>query len=1135
MNGIALYEAHECDCVVILTYMKERTRYRVGIDVGTNSVGLSAVEVDDEGMPISLLSTLTQIHDSGVNPDQAKAAVTRLASAGVARRTRRLIQRRRKRLKQLDKKLEQLGWPITDTNESGNPYLAWETRAMLAEKKLPLEELPKAMSIAVRHMARHRGWRSPYERIESLYSRKPDSDLFVAFKNRVTERTGVVFDDEVTLAQVVIDSDLSPDFRLRSAPSEKYGDKSVQAGVSVAGKPKEGILGGKLMQSDNANELWKIAQVQNLSSELVQDLIDHIFVSESPKGKQAERAGKDALPGQSKFFRATKADLSFQKFRIVAAVANLRIKTHGVERKLSGDEKLKVIHLLMNALPEEAVKWIDVAELLGIDRQDLVGTAAVAIDGEMGSSFPPVNVTNQRILGSRIKSLVNFWADASEDERAALVKALSNAEELKESDAGAEVVREFLSKLDDSELEKLEKVNLPMGRAAYSQQSLVRLTERMLADDVDLHEARKREFGVDDSWVPPADPIGKPVGNPAVDRVLKIVNRWLMAAVAEWGAPERVNIENIRSGFISEAQVRIYKYEQDKQRKRNLAVLEEAHERLGITDLRPSDLTRYLAVRRQNCKCLYCGSMITYQNSEMDHIVPRKGAGSTNTRTNLVAVCVRCNRAKSNVPFALWAPSSGITGVSVSEAVERVRTWTRDEGLTLKQDNEFRKEVIFRLKKTTEDEEIDNRSIESVAWMANELRHRIDQYFKCNDQIVKVSVYRGAITAEARKATGFTGRLNLIGGKAKTRMDRRHHAMDATVIAMMRDSVAKTLMQRSSIRDAERFNRAPDQSWKHFTGDSIPNRKIFAQWQEQMERLLELFNEALAEDKVPVMQNVRLRLGSGAAHEATINKFRKKRLGDSWSLEEIDCASTEQMWVALQNCPDFDPKTGLPEDESRSIRVKHEWFTGMDRLDILPKLIAAIPVRGGWAELGSSIHHVRIYRIPGKKDSFGMIRVYSHDLIKHQHEDLLNVALAESSISMRTADAKVRRAVLEGKAEYLGWLVPGVEVELSLDGVIKPGSPLADFVSDFPTIKSWKLTGYENKRTLNFSPRLLSKEGYDSEKYSEGTSAIVQGSNGLRISLSSLFASGTFRVIFRDALGRIRESSNRGLPCGWSV
>ena len=86
----------------------------------------------------------------------------------------------------------------------------------------------------------------------------------------------------------------------------------------------------------------------------------------------------------------------------------------------------------------------------------------------------------------------------------------------------------------------------------------------MLTTDDDLHEARKTLFNVTDSWRPPADPIGEPLGNPSVDRVLKNVNRYLMNCQQRWGNPVSVNIEHVRSSFSSVAFARKDKREYEK-------------------------------------------------------------------------------------------------------------------------------------------------------------------------------------------------------------------------------------------------------------------------------------------------------------------------------------------------------------------------------------------------------------------------------------------------------------------------------------------------------------------------------------------------------------------------------------------
>lgn len=148
----------------------------------------------------------------------------------------------------------------------------------------------------------------------------------------------------------------------------------------------------------------------------------------------------------------------------------------------------------------------------------------------------------------------------------------------------------------------------------------------MLANGADLHEARKAVFNVDDSWRPPADPIGAPVGNPAVDRVTKQVARWLSGVERQWGPPQAINIEHVRHALGSERAVREAMRDNETRFKRNQRMFTKMHEQLGLSGRpRRSDLIRYQALQRQNGQCLYCGCMITFDTAEMDHIVPRAG------------------------------------------------------------------------------------------------------------------------------------------------------------------------------------------------------------------------------------------------------------------------------------------------------------------------------------------------------------------------------------------------------------------------------------------------------------------------------------------------------------------------------
>lgn len=595
--------------------------------------------------------------------------------------------------------------------------------------------------------------------------------------------------------------------------------------------------------------------------------------------------------------------------------------------------------------------------------------------------------------------------------------------------------------------------------------------------------------------------------------------------------------------FLSEATARAEDRQIQQRTKRNQQLFAEMQQQLGISDKpRRSDLWRFQSVQRQNGECLYCGAPITYASCEMDHIVPRAGQGSTNRRENLVAVCGPCNRSKSNIPFAIWAEQTQNPEISVEKALARVDMWLKDPGLKAAQNKAFMQAVKDRLQRTTIDAEIDTRSAEAVGWMSNELRARIAQHYRgylVDGKEVSVRVYRGEITSRARSASGIERQIQMIGGRGKHRLDRRHHAVDAAVIAFMQNIVAQVLVQRDELKKEQELLRIGPQ-WREFYGADETSQFVFNSWMHKMSRLVVLINAALQEDRIVVMSNLRLRLGNSEAHEAGIHSLKKLPVGGEISKTDIDRASSGALWCALTRHPDFDPKQGLPANPERTIRVHGTHFGPTDLVEFFPVGAAAIKVRGGYAELGSNFHHARIYRITsGKKVTYGMVRVYASDLLAHRREDLFSVELPPQSISLRYANPKTRDAIIRGEAQYLGWLV--TDDELMIDASKFDANPLVAIQNVLGPIRRWRLDGFCAPDKLRLRPLQLSSEGIEKckeltlcEENLKAAQTIIDDP-GWRLSVSKLFTLGAVTVIRRDALGRARLHSNAGLPTSWKV
>lgn len=1143
-----------------VTLPKDDVRYKVGIDVGLNSIGFCAVEVDDDDQPIRLLNSLVFRHDAGVDPASRKDALTRKNVSGVARRNRRANRETKKRLVALDRLLsEEFGWPLPNLEEYPDPYEPWHVRARLLDGYIADDAKRKEMlSIAMRHIARHRGWRNPYMKPASLASLPYPSEFLTNLNQDVSRVIGRKFASDATQGQLV-DAFILGSLSLAATPelqvleeSEKDSSKNKPRDIVLSRvRGDKGVIEGKLHQSDNAEEIRRICATQKISQEQVHRLIEAVFKAKDPRKVGAKLVGHDELPGQEKYIRAERAHPAFQKFNIVATLTNLRINEAGSKRRLSSKELQMLTNYLSNVGPKDEVTWFDVAEKLKIDRSDLQGTARASYDGQAALKYPPRDLTSVSINKSKVKALKDWWKHASEDQRGQLIDYLSNSDRLDtpKTDDELDDLTKLTQSFSEKDLEELEKISLPTGRAAYSVNSLTRLTNLMLEEGIDLHEARKRLFNIGNDWKPAPEPINSPVGNPAVDRVLKQVARWIDAATERWGIPASVNVEHVREGLVSEKVVRELIRDNEARHKKNMEVAEAIAKRLGLSGrVHRNHTVKYFALRRQNCQCLYCGTPISFETAEMDHIVPRTNGGSNNKRSNLAAVCRTCNASKSNIPFAVWV-SSGEAGprVSLEGTKERVKSLLltktdlqkEDDSLveiySKKEGEKFKKEIIARLESKKPEEEFDGRSLESVAWMAVELRGRIVGYYEnllkdAGQKAPQVGVYRGAITAEARKASGFENRVELLGGKGKTRLDRRHHAMDALVIALMNQSVSKLLSWRMQLRDSQRISEKPE-TWKEFHGFNRDDYRHWEAWIKAMRIAVELFNDALEKDDVHFSENKRLGISLAKAHDDTIKSLCSYALGDALSAELIDRAETPALWTALTKQPDFDVKNGLPEDPTRCITVNGKQFDPTDEVNFFASGAPAIKVRGGFAGIGDTIHHARIYRIDGKKTTYAMVRVFQTDLRRMKHKDLFTEPLKPSTISMRTASKTIRKALADGTATQIGWLVEGDEIRIETkwysSGKVENKS-IPELLAEYPEASSWRVCSFPEPATIRLRPNLISKEGFETD-VSEYVVKIVSG-KGWWVSPNILLGNGPVTVIRRNALGEERWASRAHLP-----
>lgn len=352
---------------------------------------------------------------------------------------------------------------------------------------------------------------------------------------------------------------------------------------------------------------------------------------------------------------------------------------------------------------------------------------------------------------------------------------------------------------------------------------------------------------------------------------------------------------------------------------------------------------------------------------------------------------------------------------------------------------------------------------------------------------MKVFTFPGSITYEARRASGIDGQIHFIGAQWKTRLDRRHHAVDASVIAMMNQSVALRLAERHYLRESQRLCGTPfgQADWKQYPNKNTPGYVRYQQWIEQMKSLLHLLNKGLDEDTIPVVRSRRLRLGNSTAHDATVKPLQYVRLGDALSPTLIDHAITPQVWKALTRLPDYNPQTGLPANPNRVITALGEVCHAKDEIGFLPGNNAQLYVNGGAADIGGTIHHARIYRCEqvlksGKRKTFyGMVRVFQCDLMKRRkNTDLFRTPLHPADVSIRYADSKVREAIALGNATCVARLTLNDEIKLTSELMEDMCPEYAHmFHTDSGAERRFIVAGFKSPTTLRLVPSFIASEG----------------------------------------------------------
>ena len=764
--------------------------YRLGIDLGSNSLGWAVLRLDSAGNPDYLVRLGVRIFSNGRKPkDGSSLAVVRRLARQQRRRRDRFLQRKRSMLHALRQGgLFPADGEASELLKSLNPY---ELRHRgLAEQLKPYE-----IGRAIVHLNQRRGFRS---------SRRTDRGEDAAKeKGKISKAVASL---RVKLKEAGVESLGS---LLYARSQSGVGTRARTLGEGA--KSYYDFYPDRHMTAAEFDLLWQ-RQEAYAPDLLTQDLytkLRGILLHQRPL--RPVRPGRCSLDPEHD--RAPSALPSVQRFRMLQEINNLRWRRPGETTEIAlSDEQRKE---LFDALERCTTKsFSSVRKTIGISANAAINLQGIKRDKLLGNGIGYA-LAKDEIFGTR-------WFDLAPEEQDALVIKLVD------------------DQLDDEELLRQLIENYGMSAAAadaalrvvtqdgYSRLSL-RAIQRLLPW---LEQGLTYDKAVIAAGYPPTNTDGDGsfeqlpyygqvlqrhvafgsgktedseetrygrIANPSVHIALNQLRHLVNALVKRYGTPQEVVLELTRDIKLGWQRAREIEAEQEKRQRDNEKLREDlASQGIPVTGeamLRLRLFNEMLGTDGLAASCIYSGEQISRTrlfsgDIEIDHILPYSRTLDDSIANK--ALCVsRANRLKGNAtPYEAFGSSPD--GFSWDDILERASRLTR---------NRFRRFDPEAIQRFDDTGGFLARQITDTAYMSRLAREYLS--FVCPPH--RVWATTGQLTGMLRAKWGLNRLLS--HDDTKNRRDHRHHAVDAVVIASIDRSLVQSISTAASSARAGGSNR----------------------------------------------------------------------------------------------------------------------------------------------------------------------------------------------------------------------------------------------------------------------------------------------------------------------------------------
>lgn len=776
--------------------------WRLGLDLGTNSIGWCVLTLDDNNTVVELKDMGVRIFSDSRTPTKEPLAVTRR----IARSQRKLIYRRKLRRKQTFRLLRELNLFPADKDsclklKKLNPY---ELRIKALDKKLEPYELGRALfSLSVR-----RGFKS---------NRKDFSEEKSSEKNEIKTQKGM----QTNLEKAIQESGC------RTLTEFLYSNKDKHHGLRFSPGRMPYYPTRKMYEE----EFSKIkAEQEKYYPNLDWQKISQSLFLQRPLKKQ-ERGYCIYEKDKKRTFKAMPCS---QQLRILQDISNLSYYNEYKIKIEINDNQDKILFDLLNS--NDKVSFDQMRKALNLsnscnfnleeNRDYLIGNSTaikMRSKNRFGKLWDTIPLSEQDLI---VETIITAVEDS---EVYKVIEKYNLSQEQKDFIVKNTIFATGTSMLCKEVSERLVATlkdisDLPYNKAVeslgynFSDQTIEKfdllpyygkiLTGSTMGIDINAPESQ------------PEKRYGK-INNPTVHVALNQTRVVVNALIKQYGKPSQIAIELSRDLKNSVKKQEEITKKQNLRAKENLIINEKisnlfhkAYPDKNIFPNRNDRLKYRLWEELDNAnighKCLYCGKGITAselftKEIEIEHILPFSRT-LLNAESNLTLAHSNCNAFKAErSPYEAFSSNpKGYKWEEILQRVEKLKNTSKKNKFSAMAMETFEKDSGFIARQLTDNQYIAKAALKylkclvtnsSNVWATNGSMTKF-----LRDEWKLDSILCRKFSEKEAASLGL--KSEQVNNYKKNRYDHRHHAIDAVVIALTDRSMVKKLATKNAHKNA---------------------------------------------------------------------------------------------------------------------------------------------------------------------------------------------------------------------------------------------------------------------------------------------------------------------------------------------